>query len=50
MYKAFSTEKQLFEYYFEERLTDGDIVFNDARLLDRPLLNQKQYGKRISIT
>ncbi|MCD8918259.1 glycosyltransferase [Staphylococcus gallinarum] len=49
MYKAFSTEKQLFEYYFEERLTDGDIVFNDARLLDRPLLNQKNNTKNVLV-
>ncbi|MCG7339095.1 glycosyltransferase [Staphylococcus sp. ACRSN] len=49
MYKAFSTEKQLFQYYLEERLTDGDIVFNDARLLDRPLLSQKNDTKNVLV-
>lgn len=49
MYKSFSTEKQLFQYYFQERLTDGDIVFNDARLLDRPLLNQTNNTKNVLV-
>src|SRR5699024_5042400 len=39
-FKAFENEKQLFQYYFQSRLKDGDIVFNDARLLDEALLQQ----------
>ena len=37
--KAFKNEKDLFKYYFEHRFKQNDIVFNDARLLDKPLLN-----------
>ncbi|EHJ09169.1 glycosyltransferase [Staphylococcus simiae] len=48
-FKAFKTEKEMFEYYFENRFKDGDIVFNDARLLDRPLLNQYHKTKNILV-
>ena len=38
-YKTFTSEKQLFQYYFQSKFKDNDIVFCDARLLDQPLLN-----------
>lgn len=39
---TFSSEKKLFEYYFEQRFKEKDIVFCDARLLDAPLLKQSK--------
>ena len=38
--KYFKTEKQLMEYYYECRFKENDIVFNDARLLDKPLMHK----------
>ena len=46
---AFKTEKELFEYYFEHRFNDGDIVFNDARVLDKPMLNQSHQTKNVLV-
>ena len=46
---TFQTEKDLFLYYFNHRLTDGDIVFNDARLLDWSLLNCQVRTKNILV-
>lgn len=48
-YKFFADEKRLFQYYFEERFSKGDIVFNDARLLDRPLLSNGSGTKNILV-
>lgn len=48
-YLAFKTEKQLFEYYFENKFSDNDVVICDARLLDKPLLNQKNKTKNILV-
>ncbi len=48
-YKFFSNEKDLFQYYFEKKFKKGDIVFNDARLLDRPLLLNKKETKNIIV-
>lgn len=47
--KAFKTDKDLFQYYFEHRFKEGDTVFNDARLLDQPLLKIKQNTKNILV-
>ena len=48
-YLSFSSEKALFKYYFDHRFSDGDVVFNDARLLDEPLLNQTHATKNILV-
>ncbi|PTK58590.1 glycosyl transferase family 1 [Staphylococcus nepalensis] len=48
-YLAFSDEKALIEFYFEQRFSDNDVVFNDARLLDGPLLNQTNATKNILV-
>ncbi|WP_281183423.1 glycosyltransferase [Staphylococcus schleiferi] len=48
-YRFFDNEKALFRYYFESKFQDGDIVFNDARLLDRPLLFNKKKTKNILV-
>ena len=48
-FKAFENEKQLFQYYFQNRLEDGDIVFNDARLLDGALLQQTNNTKNVLV-
>lgn len=39
----------MFEYYFEHRFNDGDIVFNDARVLDKPMLNQSHQTKNVLV-
>lgn len=48
-YKTFKSEKQLFQYYFESKFKDEDVVFCDARLLDKPLLKQKRNTKNILV-
>lgn len=48
-FEYFSNEKQLFQYYFENKFKEGDIVFNDARLLDRPLIFNKKKTKNILV-
>ncbi|EHJ09171.1 glycosyltransferase [Staphylococcus simiae] len=48
-FKAFSTEKKLFKFYFERKFKDEDIVFNDARLLDGALLKQNNKTKNILV-
>lgn len=48
-YKTFTSEKQLFKYYFDCKFKDGDIIFNDARLLDAPLLKQTKHTKNILV-
>lgn len=42
----FSNEKQLFAYFFNDIFSKNDVVVNDARLLDKPLLESRA-GKRI---
>lgn len=49
MYKAFKKEKDLFEYYFNRLFKDGDVLFVDARLLDRSILNIKAAVKRVMV-
>ncbi|RIN06090.1 glycosyltransferase [Staphylococcus xylosus] len=46
-HKTFKTEKQLFQYYFDNKFSENDTVFCDARLLDKPLLNKKINTKNI---
>lgn len=48
-YLSFNSEKALFKYYFDYRFSEDDVVFNDARLLDEPLLNQKHATKNILV-
>ncbi|UBH13852.1 glycosyltransferase [Macrococcus armenti] len=48
-FEYFSNEKQLFQYYFEHKFNDGDIIFNDARLLDRPLLMSNKKTKNVLV-
>ncbi|WP_415425906.1 glycosyltransferase [Staphylococcus borealis] len=45
--RIFKKEKALFTYYYNHVLADGSIVFNDARLLDRPLIECENNIKRI---
>lgn len=45
----YKTEKDLFKYFFNCLFKKGDIVFNDARLLDRPLLDCKVAIKPILV-
>lgn len=40
--ESFSGEKELFTYFFDNYFVDKDIVFNDARLLDKSLVNSKK--------
>lgn len=42
----FSDEKKFISYYFNEIFTKNDVVINDARLLDKPLL-ESPAGKKI---
>lgn len=44
---VFKTEKDFFGFWFNEIFSDGDIVINDARLLDKPLLENEKNIKRI---
>lgn len=42
----FSDEKQFIAHFFNDIFSENDVVVNDARLLDRPLLESKS-GKKI---
>ena len=44
---VFKTEKEFFRYWFEEIFREGEIVINDARLLDRPLMETNKKIKKI---
>lgn len=48
-HKTFKTETQLFQYYFDNKFKENDIVFCDARLLDKALLNKKTKTKNILV-
>ena|SRR5699024_5887819 len=48
-HKSFKNEKDFFQYYYENRFKDNDIVFCDARLLDAPLLKQSNKTKNILV-
>lgn len=45
----FGNEKELFKYFFSSVFNDNDIVFNDARLLDLPLLENTKKTKNILV-
>lgn len=45
--RTFNNEKALFTYYYNHVLPNGSVVFNDARLLDRPLIDCENDIKRI---
>ncbi|AYU54453.1 glycosyltransferase [Staphylococcus debuckii] len=47
--KGFSNEKDLFTYFFNHIFEDGDTVFDDARLLDKSLLNCNKKVKPIMV-
>ncbi|MBT2814369.1 glycosyltransferase [Staphylococcus coagulans] len=47
IFKAFSNEKQLFTYFYENVISEGAIVFNDARLLDRSILDVRKPIKKV---
>lgn len=49
IYKTFKNDKALAQYYFEARFKDNDIVFNDARFLDAPLIKQTHQTKNILV-
>ena len=49
MMKSFKKEKELFAYYFNHLFKDEDIVFVDARLLDRPILDVTANIKRVFV-
>lgn len=46
---TFKNDKALAEYYFQERFEDRDIVFNDARFLDVPLIKQTNQTKNVLV-
>ncbi|MGV3274074.1 glycosyltransferase [Staphylococcus sp. 11261D007BR] len=48
-FKFFKNMKELFTYYFNHVLEDGAIVFNDARLLDKSLIECKRNLKRVVV-
>ncbi|MEB6197404.1 glycosyltransferase [Mammaliicoccus sciuri] len=48
-FKFFENEKEMFTYYFNHVLEDGTIVFNDARLLDKSLIECNKKLKRVLV-
>ncbi len=48
-YKFFENEKEMFTYYFNHVFEDGSIVFNDARLLDKSLIECNKQLKRVLV-
>lgn len=44
---VFNQERAFFRFWYEEMFNDGDVVINDVRLLDRPLLDTKKNIKKI---
>ncbi|RIM06992.1 glycosyltransferase [Staphylococcus chromogenes] len=49
VYKVFDSENAFFTYFFEAVLPKNAIVFNDARLIDKSLLDVKQPLKSIFV-
>lgn len=47
--ESFNNEKELFTYFFDFYFKDHDIVFNDARLLDKSLINSTKKIKTILV-
>nr|WP_263313447.1 glycosyltransferase [Mammaliicoccus sp. Marseille-Q6498] len=48
-YKYFKTEKDMYHYYFDNVFEDSDIIFNDARLLDKPLIECIKSVRRVLV-
>lgn len=46
---AFKSDDELFAYFYQQHFEDGDIVFNDARLLDEALLNVTHAISRVMV-
>ncbi len=49
IYKTFENDKALAQFYFQAKFKDNDVVFCDARFLDRPLLKQTHQTKNIFV-
>nr|WP_238393615.1 glycosyltransferase [Staphylococcus saccharolyticus] len=49
IYKTFENDKALAQFYFQAKFKDNDVVFCDARFLDRPLLKQTHQIKNIFV-
>ncbi|TDM27181.1 glycosyltransferase [Macrococcoides caseolyticum] len=47
--ESFNNEKDLFTYFFDFNFSDQDIIFNDARLLDKSLINSTKKIKPILV-
>lgn len=47
--RSFTNDKALFAYFYNEMFKDGDIVFNDARLLDEPLIDNQHAIKPVLV-
>ena len=47
--ESFSNEKEMFIYFFDFYFRDQDIIFNDARLLDKSLINSTKNIKPILV-
>lgn len=45
----FNTEKDLFKHAFEEIIQPGGVTFNDARLLDKPLIEASIESKKFFV-
>lgn len=48
-FKFFENEKEMFTYYFNHVFEDDAIVFNDARLLDKSLIECNKKLKRVLV-
>ncbi|WP_323702630.1 glycosyltransferase [Mammaliicoccus sp. Dog046] len=48
-YQFFKTERELFTYYYNHFFEDGNVVFCDARLLDRALSECNKSLKRVLV-
>ena len=49
VYQTFRSLNELRAYYFDQRFNEGDIVFNDARKLDEPLLAKNVKTKNVLV-
>ena len=49
VYQTFRSLNELRAYYFDQRFKEGDIVFNDARKLDEPLLAKNVKTKNVLV-
>lgn len=47
--KSFTHDKALFAYFYNALFKDGDIVFDDARVLDQPLIDNQHAIKPVMV-